>query len=353
MAKVAPRHTKEPLIITPDPEFPFQDVAADFFSVKGHSYLVLVDRYSGWFTVSYFQPHQATSCNLIHECVAMFSAYGAPEVLSSDGGPQFTSQEFKLFLGNWNIRHRLSSPEYPQSNGRAEAAVKTAKRIISNYVSDTEPYNHEKIARAIIQHRNTPLPDLKLSPAQLLFHRRLRDQIPTHPHHLRLHKKWILSSIQRENLFRTKNIAMQQRYDQVSRTLDPLDPQTKVLVLTPRKGSRWTRSGIVVMKLPFRQYKIRLDGSGRIVIRNRRFLRRYNHKHAALPEDENGYPSLTPNLSDESPLSQTTPLPSYENDLTYTSQTDIPRNLLPHNKPGRLEESCQYQHRTTRSNRQY
>ena len=165
-----------------------------FFTVKGNNYLVLVDRYSSWFTISFFKPHAATAQKLILECAALFSAYGAPETFASDGGPQFMSTAFQSFLVDWGIKHRVSSAHYPQSNGRAEAAVKTAKRIITNYVSSSDPLNHKQLAQAILQHRNTPLPDLNLSPAQLLFHRALRDKIPTNPTHYRLHRDWILTS---------------------------------------------------------------------------------------------------------------------------------------------------------------
>lgn len=339
---IAPRHTKEPLLLTPDPDFPFQEVAADYFFIKNHSYLVLVDRYSGWFTISHFKPGQVVARTLIRECIALFSSYGAPEVFSSDGGPQFTSGEFKSFLCDWNIHHRISAPHYPQSNGRAEAAVKTAKRIISNYVSDTDPYNHEKIAHAIVQHRNTPLPDLKLSPAQLLFHRYIRDKIPTHPKHLRLHRQWILTSIQRENLFRSKNHASLQRYNYVSKSLVPLKPRTKVLILTRKKNPRWTQSGVVVMELPFRQYRIKLDGSGRIITRNRRFLQVYNCEN-----------DLTPDVYLSPQSSQCTPETSRTDDLPRTVTTRGGKELQSHNNPGLLEDSNDLPYRTTRSGRHY
>ena len=60
----------------------------------------------------------------------LFAAYGAPDEVASDGGPPFTSGEFKAFLDDWGIKHRLSSVEYPQSNGRTETAVKSAKKIV-------------------------------------------------------------------------------------------------------------------------------------------------------------------------------------------------------------------------------
>ena len=66
------------------------------------------------------------------------------------------------------------------------------------------------------------------------------------------------------------------RYNRVSNNLEPLKPSTKVLLLTGSKNPRWALSGIVVRCLPFRQYKVKLNGSGRIVLRNRRFLREYS-----------------------------------------------------------------------------
>lgn len=349
---IAPQHSKEPLILTPDPEFPFQEVAADFFYVKKQSYLVLVDRYSGWFTVSHFQPQHTTSLNLIKECIALFSSYGAPEVFSSDGGSQFTSEAFQSFLKDWNIRHRVSAPHYPQSNGRAEAAVKTAKRIISDYVTSSDPYNHRKIAHAIIQHRNTPLPDLKLSPAQLLFHRKIRDKIPTHPKHLRLHKQWILTSIQRENLFKAKNAASLQRYNNISKDLQPLTPRDKVLILTPGKSPRWSLSGVVVMNLPYRRYKVKLDGSGRIIIRNRRFLRTYDGSNESMGEDDDDIYISPPQSPRDEPVAEMPPAaPRIRPAVTETSE--VHTELRPYNNPGLLEDYTPIEYRTTRSGKQY
>ena len=345
-------------MLTPDPSFPFQQVAADYFVIKGHTYLVLVDRYSGWFTVSHFKTHQATSANLIKECIALFSAYGTPEVFSSDGGPQFTSNEFKSLLRNWDVYHRTSSPFYPQSNGRAEAAVKTAKRIISDYVTKNDPCNHKSIAQAILQHRNTPLVDLKLSPAQILFHRQLRDRIPTHPKHLRLHKKWILTAKQRESLFTTTKEASLKRYNAVSRTLGPLDIQTKVMILTNDKNPRWNISGTVVMCLPFRRYRIKLDGSGRVIDRNRRFLRPYS---AGQDLGEDMFDTDTRPPIQSTSTSDTDQLIDVEDDETLVQ---VPRSrtstrhrliqkLLPHNKCGIQEENVSFDHRTTRSGNEY
>jgi hypothetical protein len=333
--EIARQHTKESLLLTPDPDFPFQQVAGDFFSTKGHVYLVLVDRYSGWFTVSHFKENEATAHNLIKECRNLFCAYGAPETFSSDGGSQFTSNEFQAFLKDWSIRHRISSAHYPQSNGRAEAAVKTAKRIISNYVTQ-HTINNKAIAHAIIQHRNTPLSDIQLSPSQILFHRQLRDKIPTHPHHLRLHKEWILTAKQRETLFKTKTSAMLHQYNAISKDLTPLTPRTKVLILTGTRNPRWNVSGTIVMQLPFRKYRVKLDGSGRIVIRNRRFLRKYKVSKTSFDE-----------------FSKMISSPPTDLDATNITTSDVESRLKPYNRPGLCEDTHESQYRTTRSGNKY
>ena len=61
---------------------------------------------------------------------ALFMDYGIPEELSTNGGPQFIADSFEQFLKKWGVSHRTSSADYPKSNGRAEIAVKSSKRII-------------------------------------------------------------------------------------------------------------------------------------------------------------------------------------------------------------------------------
>ena len=50
----------------------------------------------------------------------MFSHFGLPDQLVSDNGPQFTSDEFTQFLKRNGIKHILSAPYHPSSNGQAD-----------------------------------------------------------------------------------------------------------------------------------------------------------------------------------------------------------------------------------------
>ena len=61
----------------------------------------------------------------------MFARYGVPGVLMSDNGPHFALAEFTSIAKKWGFEYVTSSPRYPQSNGKAENAVKTVKRLFT------------------------------------------------------------------------------------------------------------------------------------------------------------------------------------------------------------------------------
>ena len=49
-AKLNPKLPPRPIA---DPEYPFQMISLEYFNIKGKQWLVLVDRYSGWFGLRY------------------------------------------------------------------------------------------------------------------------------------------------------------------------------------------------------------------------------------------------------------------------------------------------------------
>ena len=176
----APSQAKLPPVEPKLPEAPFQKICGDFFKLGGYYYLVVVDRLSGWPEVVKIKPG-TTSSGAKGLCQALrriFATFGVPEELSSDGGPEFVALESKDFYRRWRIEHRLSSAYFPQSNGRAELAVKSVKRLLEDNVGLNGDLNTDKVVCALLQYRNTPDRDCQLSPAQILFGRTLRDGLP-------------------------------------------------------------------------------------------------------------------------------------------------------------------------------
>ena len=76
--------------------------------------------------------------------------FGVPIEISSDGGPEFSAGETKAFLKKWGIQHRLSSVAFPSSNGRAELAVKTAKRMLMDNISPNGSLDNDSMVRVLL-----------------------------------------------------------------------------------------------------------------------------------------------------------------------------------------------------------
>ena len=87
----------------------------------------------------------------------LFAQMGVPEEMATDGGPSFTCYETKQFFRQWGIRHRLSSAHYPQSNGRAEVAIKSAKHLLCDNMERGGMVDTKGVAMALLHYGNTPL----------------------------------------------------------------------------------------------------------------------------------------------------------------------------------------------------
>jgi hypothetical protein len=201
-----------------------------------------------------------------------FSTFGVPEELSTDGGPPFNSMEYDSFLMTWDVRKRLSSAHYPQSNGRAEATVKTIKRILLGNVNRvTGEIDTDTAAAAIMTHRNTPSQSTGVSPAVTLFGRPIRDHLPDTPRELRPEWRAILKAREQALAKRHLRITMAPARKQ----LQPLKPGDSVSIQNQRgnKPKKWNSTGTIAEALPNRQYQVVVDGSRHVTLRKRRFLR--------------------------------------------------------------------------------
>ena len=267
---IAPAQSAEPLIMTPPPDYPFQQVVTDLMMIRNRHYLVYADRLTGWIRVDPLRSF--TSSALMPILHRYFCQHGVPEQISIDGGTSLTSCEMKDFFRRWGVEIRQSSAHYPQSNGRAEAAVKTAKRILRENVSGTGTLATERVVLAFLQYHNTPLRDGGKSPAQLLLGRQLRSGVPVPGDELRISQHWTSHLGMREKEMARRGEILRDE-TKFSRTLPKLSVGQLVRVQDP-VTKRWDRTGVVTRLLrPIRQYTVRLDGSGRLVIRNRKFLR--------------------------------------------------------------------------------
>jgi hypothetical protein len=169
----------------------------------------------------------------------------------TDNSP-FASAEFHRFAKRFEFRHTTSSPRYPQSNGRVENAVKTAKRLmIKAQETSTDPF------LPLLEWRNTPSESFGQSPAQQMFGRRCRTLLPTANTLL----DTPTSSTASDALARAK-IKQAMYYNRTANERPPLSKGNTVRVKFDDRPE-WRKAEITQV-LPHRSYNVRFgDGTVR------------------------------------------------------------------------------------------
>ena len=297
--KNSPSQAKMPPIEQAIPQTPFEQIFADYCDLGRSHYLISGDRLSGWVEIFKIEVGSALSGSkgLLSCLRKLFSSFGVPMELSSDGGPEFTAAATREFLERWGVKHRRSSAYHPQSNGRAEVAVKAAKRALENNVSPDGSLNTDRMVRALLAIRNTPNPACKKSPAEILFNRKLRGTLPLSP--FRNSSKFDCKEVDpvwreawelKEKALKARAIKSEERLSEHSRPLKSLKTGDRVFVQnqTGKNFNKWEKSGTIVESAANDQYHVRLDGTGRVTPRNRRFLRQFE------PIDWNPAPQQLP-----------------------------------------------------------
>ena len=163
----------------PTTTYPFERVHVDFFHFQNANFLIMVDIFSRWIEIKRMSRTNASSLNRVLEDI--FATFGFPKELVSDNGPPFNSYEFKNFLKNRGIVLTHSPPYHPQSNGSAERAVQTTKSVLRKFLYDfKDNFQIDKaVSTFLLNNRNTPCTENKLTPSHLLFNFKPRTELST------------------------------------------------------------------------------------------------------------------------------------------------------------------------------
>ena len=108
--------------------------------------------------------------------------------MATDDGSQIRPHKMERFLTGRGVEHRISADYNPNSNLREQTGVKTAKWLLmSSKYSDR---SFGRVSRALLKHRNTPIKDLNISLAKLLFKTFIRDLLPVRPEQKKTAETW-------------------------------------------------------------------------------------------------------------------------------------------------------------------
>ena len=222
--------------------YPWQRLHIDFAGpFLGSSYLIVVDSYSKWPEVVPMQ--NTTSQSTIKALMPLFSTHGLPERIVTDNGTQFCSEEFENFLRVNGIRHTLSAPYHPATNGEAERFVQTFKNAMKSYDANSSNVSMY-ISKFLLSYRTTPHTTTGVCPSFLLVGRRIRSKL----------------DLMLPDSRSTNEDEMYRKLSEIKKIRN-FDVDDKVLVRNYSKSNQKWIPGIVSKKLGTLHYEVQIDGN--------------------------------------------------------------------------------------------
>ena len=164
------RPAPAPLCPWPYARRPMERVHIDFCEYKGKQLLILIDAYS-----KYIWTHVMNNDTTTLKTLAVLYSWfcersGFPATLVSDNGPQFTSKIFSEKMTKWGIKHILTPPYHPASNGLAEKAVGIIKTKLKKMDCPVTPVElHVNLHAVLRMYRASPHASTGQTPYDLIF----------------------------------------------------------------------------------------------------------------------------------------------------------------------------------------
>ena len=111
------------------------DFMGPFPSSLGYLYILVgVDYVSKWV--------EAVPCRAADHKVVLkffkeniFSRFGVPKAIISDGGSHFCNKPFESLLTKYGVKHKVATPYHPQTSGQVELANREIKTILMKVVN--------------------------------------------------------------------------------------------------------------------------------------------------------------------------------------------------------------------------
>ena len=152
----------EPLNMTEMPQNPWSELAADFFGpLPSKEYLlVVIDEHSRF-------PLVETVCSTSSNSVIpildkLFATFGTPNVLKTDNGPPWNSDQMNKFSTHLGFTY------WPQANSEAERFMRVLNKTLKSANVSERPWK-QVLNEMLRSYRSTPHSTTGIPPSKLLF----------------------------------------------------------------------------------------------------------------------------------------------------------------------------------------
>ncbi|XP_048257829.1 uncharacterized protein K02A2.6-like [Haliotis rufescens] len=295
------------------PQRIWERVHVDFAEFQSQHYFVLIDSRSKW--IEAILMTSTTAEKTVETLRKIFSSYGLPEELVSDNGPQFTAEIFKDFMKNNGIKHSLSPPYNPSSNGAAERSVQVIKSALKKHMMSVKLNNGDKstrkhLANFLLTYRSTPHSVTGRTPVELFLGRQVRTRLSLLKPDLR---KTVEAAQEKQKQFHDNSITLREF---------EVNESCRVRNYRESQDEKWI-PGRVVKRLGQQRYLVQTGARTR-----------YVHVNQMLPSVGHADEELRLSLPNALPL-----LPVTTGNTIPTEEETTQRKLQPALKPASNLES--------------
>ncbi|KAJ0827403.1 putative nucleotidyltransferase, Ribonuclease H [Helianthus annuus] len=145
------------------------DFMGPFPNSNGFLYiLVAVDYVSKWIeAIATRTNDHSVVCKFVQSNI--FSRFGIPRVIISDGGSHFKNFNFGKLLKRYSVNHRVATPYHPQTSGQVEVSNRQIKDILMKTVRTDRKDWSSKLDDALWAYRTAYKTPIGTTPYRMVY----------------------------------------------------------------------------------------------------------------------------------------------------------------------------------------